>query len=87
MIRALPGNAAVTGLSLFGATGNGENAIAAGTSDGWLVLLSLQGGALGCQRVEGGIGELKCLTLPVGSGLLVGTDTGMVTVLIRDVHR
>ncbi len=66
-------NAAVTGLVLL--DDGEEEVIVAGTSDGWIVLLSLKGEILGSHLVDGGVTALAGLDLADGPGLLVGTDT------------
>ena len=74
-------NAAVTGLVLL--ESGEEELIVAGTSDGWIVLLSLKGEILGSHLVDGGVTALAGLDLADGPGLLVGTDTNAVTALSR----
>ncbi|MCK4580818.1 MAG: PQQ-binding-like beta-propeller repeat protein, partial [Dehalococcoidia bacterium] len=76
-------DAAVTGLVVFDLGGNGRKVIAAGTSEGWVVLLSPEGEIVGSHRMDAGVSTLTLLTLPDGSGLLVGTEEGLVAALGR----
>jgi len=69
-------NAAVTGVVVLEPGANHEAVIAAGTSEGWLVLLSSEGEILGSHRTEAGVTALISLILPDGPGLLVGTEGG-----------
>ncbi len=72
---------AVTGLVLL--ESGEEELIVAGSSEGWIVFLSLEGEVVGSHRLNGGVTALAGLNLADGSGLLVGTDRGVVTALSR----
>lgn len=71
-------NAPVTGLALLDP---GRGRVAAGTSEGWIVLLSLDGEIVGSLRRDAGVTALSPCRLPGGAGLLVGTERGLVTAL------
>ncbi len=73
---------AVTGLLLIGTGDLGM--IVAGTSDGWIVFLSLEGEVVGSHRMEAGVTVLKSLTVQGESALLVGTEGGSVSALSPD---
>ena len=75
-------DAPVTGLAPF-SIGDRRGLIAVGTSEGWIVLLSLEGEVLGGHRMKAGVTALGRLDLAGGPGLLVGTDSGLVTVLTQ----
>ena len=61
-------NAAVTGLLHL--DDGDEEVVAAGTSEGWFVLLSLEGEVAGNYNLEGGVSALAGLSLIDRPGLL-----------------
>ena len=67
----------VTGLILL--KDDKAETIVAGTSEGWVVFLSLDGEVVGSHRMEAGVTVLTRLALPGLSGLLVGTHGGGVS--------
>ena len=69
----------VTGMVLLEV--DGEEMIAAGTSDGWVVFLSIDGEVLGSHRMAAGVTVLFRLSSPRKPGLLAGTDGGILCAL------
>ena len=67
----------VTGLVLL--RSRDEEMIVAGTSEGWIVFVSLEGEVIGSHRMEAGVTVLTPLALHGVSGLLVGTEGGEVS--------
>ena len=53
--------------------------IVAGTSEGWIVFVSLEGEVIGSHCMEAGVTVLTPLALHGVSGLLVGTVGGKVS--------
>lgn len=72
----------VTGLILL--KDDKAETVVAGTSEGWVVFLSLDGEVVGSHRMEAGVTVLTRLVLPGWSGLLVGTHGGGVSAFSPD---
>ena len=66
----------MTGVIILEPDADHEAVIAAGTAEGWLLLLSIEGEILGSHRLESGLTALISLPLAEGPGLLAGTEGG-----------
>ncbi len=75
-------DAPVIGLAFLQGVKDGEDAIAAGTSEGWITLLSLDGKIIGSYQADTGLTTLTRLTFPDGPGLLAATNSGLLIALV-----